>query len=91
MPPKKPAAPALTRAQNRRYTLMRSKGVTQKDIADHLAKRGVILTRQTVNYTIRNRSVNEDVIDAFCKLTDTTRKQAWPDVPDEDERAARTG
>src|SRR4051794_3420342 len=80
-PPSARDVAPLTKAQEHRYTLMRRASITQRFIADALARRGVQLTRQTVNGTIRNRSVNEDVIAMFCDLTQSTRKQAWPDVP----------
>lgn len=88
-PKKKATAPkrtgadaALTAAQETRYTLMRRHGVNCQTIADALKKKRITLTRQTVNGTVRNRSVNEDVIAMFCKLTGATRKEAWPDVPE---------
>lgn len=82
--PPKPSAAPLTPAQDKRYSLMRKAGVNRKQIADTLATRGIIVTRQTVGRVIVNGFVNDDVIAAFCELTGTTRKQAWPDVPEYD-------
>lgn len=71
----------LTVAQDNRYSLMRRNGVTQQSIADHLAAKRIEVARQTVGAVILNKFVNDDIIDAFCELTKTSRADAWPDVP----------
>jgi hypothetical protein len=84
--PRRPqsAAAPLTKAQDRRYSLMRTTGVDRQMIANVLRERGVVLTRQAVGNVIRNRFVNDDVIAVFCELTGATREKAWPDVPEID-------
>jgi hypothetical protein len=82
------AAVPLTAAQDKRYSLLRKFGVDRQTIADVLAERGVTVTRQTVGKVIVNGFVNDDVIAVFCELTGTTRKQAWPDVPEYDHALA---
>lgn len=71
----------LTPAQDNRYSLMRRAGVDRTTISSVLADRGIDLTRQSVGNVIRNRFVNDDVINVFCELTKSTRAEAWPDVP----------
>ena len=72
----------LTAEQDKRYSHMRQSGVTQQSIADHLAAtKGIEVARQTVGAVILNKFVNDDIIDAFCELTKSSRRKAWPDVP----------
>jgi hypothetical protein len=82
--PRRPARKPepLTDAQDKRYSLMRRAGVEQQAIADKVkADTGRVVSRQTVGSVIRNKFVNDDVVDAFCALTGASREDAWPDVP----------
>jgi hypothetical protein len=83
-PPRDPEP--LTAAQAARYTFMKTATppTDQKKIADALRLRGVTISRQSVGHVIRNRFVNDDVIEEFCKQTGKTRADAWPDVPEHD-------
>lgn len=82
--PRRPtrAPEPLTDAQDRRLSLLRRNAIEQQHVADHVTTmRGVKVSRQAVGAVIYNKFVNDDIIDAFCELTHTTRDESWPDVP----------
>lgn len=88
--PKRAPVP-LTEAQDKRYSLLRRNAIEQQHIVDHLAAKGIKISRPSVGLVIRNAFVNEDVIAAFCELTRTTRDEAWPDVPQDQSSTTQTG
>jgi Ulp1 family protease len=65
----------LTEAAQKRYTAMLAANVTQEHVRDALEKKGIVITRQSIGLVLRDQFVNDDVIDAFCELTNTTRDE----------------
>lgn len=63
----------LTEQQQKRYGALLAANVTQEDIRAALAARGITITRQSIGLVLRDQFVNDDVIDEFCALTNTTR------------------
>jgi hypothetical protein len=79
---RKRAPRILTDLQAARYDAMRRAGVDQLDVLALLRKRRKRLSRATIGHVILDRFRNEDVIAAFCELTNTDAATLFPAASD---------
>lgn len=64
--------------QRARERALLDKGLLKSHVLHDLTSRGITLSRATVNYVIEGDFRNEDVIEAFCRLTETDAAVMFP-------------